>query len=380
VGSYLLCRIGEVLSDGLWGQNITATRYTLLLTFYAYAFVQFYNVLVFYPQMLQPISALPFFIALIAKVGNAVAMQGTLQSVIATNAAKAQYEMDIALANLRLREAELQSRSQLADLGALASSIKHDINTPLANMSLDISSLKNSFRHDHRVIGKLESLEASMERIHAIVKIVDVLRDDRTFADREQFMVKASLLEIAHRAVRSIKNELTELKQENPQTKIKIQGAEVYVRAYAPMFEQMLVNVVKNGLEAIAEAGREKGLINIRVSVTNLPSDQIEPWARVEIQDNGIGIPEQHLDQLGTLFTTKGDRRPNRGIGLFISKKVVNIHNGRITFESKVGKGTTVSILLPTLKGADQQDYGTSQGSQIGRLISPLDVQGLNSS
>lgn len=369
VGSILLCRIGEVISDRLWGQNITAARHTLLVTFYAYSILPFFIALR-NSYMVISISALPFSLALITKVVNAVAMQGALQSVIATNSAKTQYEMDVALANLRAREAELESTKQLADLGALASSIKHDIQTPLATMSFNITDLREALQHDRRLTRKLEDLDASMDRIHAIVGVVDIIRGDRSFFDREQFMVKVSLLEIAHRAVRSIKNEISELKNPFPKTRIRIEGRDVWVRAYPPMFEQVLVNVIKNGIEAIDEAGRESGFIIISVSKTTLPSDPSRPWARVEIEDNGVGIPEEHADQLGLIFSTKAHKKPNSGIGLFIGIRIVNIHNGRMSFESKVGEGTKVTILLPTFQVA-QEDDATAEERQI-RLSSTL--------
>jgi hypothetical protein len=66
------------------------------------------------------------------------------------------------------------------------------------------------------------------------------------------------------------------------------------------------------------------------------------------------------MDKLTTIFTTRGDKKPNSGIGLFIGKKVLDIHDGEIEFESTVGEGTIVTLLLPEWN-ALQKKEGTEQ-------------------
>lgn len=347
----LIWAVGEVSKARLREEDRGWKRQLLPITFYLYAALQFiYPITPFRETLGKQAMLAPFLIAQLAKVGNVLSILAVLQSAIAYK----DLRRDKELRDIRIKEAELKAeaekiekKSQFVELGMLASSIKHDVNTPLATMSFDIGAMKNRFQHDTEIIKKLERLEESMERIYAIVKVVDILRGDKAFFDRDQFMSKTSIFEVVHRAVRSVKNEKSELKLKDSKNTIKVEGREIWGRAYGPMLEQVVVNIIKNSLEAISEAGRERGLIKIRVGPTEIPESDYSRWVKVEISDNGCGIPEENIGKLTTLFTTRADKKPNSGIGLFIGKKILDIHNGEIKFESKLGEGTKVTLLLP---------------------------------
>lgn len=348
VSFFLLWAIGAALNARLTKENAGWKGRTLSGTFYLYAILQFSYP--FTPYLITQGSnwVLPFFlIAQVVKVGNAISIVGVLQSAIAYETLKRENEMQLKEAYLVAEEEKLQSKRHFIELGMLASSIKHDVNTPLTTMSFTIGTLKSKYQHDAQIIKKLEALEESMERIYAIVKVVDIFRGDKVFFDRDKFMVKTSMLEIAHRALKLLKNEREELKLPDSKYTIKVTGRDVWARVYPPMMEQVLVNIIKNGLEAIDEAGRKSGLITINVNTTEIAGSAYRRWVKVEVEDNGCGIPEENLNKLTTLFTTRSDKKPNSGIGLFIGRKILAIHAGKIKFESKVGEGTKVTVLLP---------------------------------
>ena len=323
--------VTEILKVRLSSENHGWKKQLLTSTFYTYAILQFVYPFVPFLQTQKTAQVLlvPFLIAQLAKVGNAISMQGVLQ------------------AELLAQEERLRSERQFVELGMLASSIKHDVKTPLSTMGMHIDKLKKGFPDNNIITRRLENLEESMDRIEAIVQVVDIFRGDKAFFNRDQFMRKASMLEIAHRAMKSVKNEKPELKQNDAKNKIKVTGRDVWVRAYVPMFEQVIVNVIKNGLEAIDEAGRASGLITINVGTTLIPKSEYSRWVKVEIDDNGCGIPLENMDKLTTIFTTRGDKKPNSGIGLFIGKKILDIHYGVMKFQSTVNVGTKVTLLLP---------------------------------
>jgi signal transduction histidine kinase len=331
---------------------------TLLGSYFIYATLQFT-----YPFKDYMTTHLPLFlIAQVAKVVNAIAMTGALQSAMVHQAAmqdaQIRSEVKIKEAELEAQEERLRSREQFIKLGMLASAIKHDVVTPIATMGFDLKALQQQFQNDHRSTRRLESLNESKDRIEAIVKIVDIFRGDKAFFDRDQFMTKASMIEIAHRAVRSVKNERPELKQDKPAIRITITGKDVWVRAYVPMLEQVLVNVIKNGIEAIEEAKRESGRIKVNVAPTDKKGTPYSRWVKVEIEDNGCGIPEENIPKLTTLFTTRADKKPNSGIGLFIGKSILEIHNGEFDFKSTVGEGTVVTLLLPEFNALQKVEQG----------------------
>jgi signal transduction histidine kinase len=333
VGDHLYTRLGDATRSG--------KAYRIAQTFRFYALLQF--IFPFVPYLHSKhryVLLIPFLVAQMLKVVNAVLMTGVLQST---------RDREIEAANFALDESEekLKRRNQLAELGALAASIKHDITTPLATMGGHIQKIKERFQHNKEIVGKMEKLEQSMDRIAATVDVVDIVRGDATFYDRDKFMDKASMLEIVHRAVRSVKDEKPPMLSK---TFIKVEGREVFVRAFIPMLEQVVVNVIKNALEAIGEAGLERGLISIRVNTIDLPRSKYARWVRVVVEDNGCGIPPENVDRLTTLFTTRSDKKPNSGIGLFMGKKIMGIHSGRIDFKSTADQNTTVTLLLPEWK------------------------------
>jgi|APSaa5957512622_1039677.scaffolds.fasta_scaffold44376_2 two-component system, NtrC family, sensor kinase len=100
-----------------------------------------------------------------------------------------------------------------------------------------------------------------------------------------------------------------------------------------------LLNLVKNALEATEEMG------DGRVSVSTRKS---EPgWVEIKISDNGCGIENEYQQKLFTkFFSTKG--QGGTGLGLPTTKKIISEHNGDITVESEVNKGSTFTIVLPT--------------------------------
>jgi signal transduction histidine kinase len=120
--------------------------------------------------------------------------------------------------------------------------------------------------------------------------------------------------------------------------------------------EQMLVNLLKNGIEAIRETGKDRGVITIRIAaIKHIPPEEaadynLKPWAKwvkIEIEDNGCGIPAENLGKLTSLFTTKTDRKANGGIGLYIAMRLLKIHEGCMGINSTEGKGTTITLYLP---------------------------------
>jgi signal transduction histidine kinase len=330
--------VGANLSVRLGGENYKGRARRIAYTFYIYALLQF--VYPFFPYLQERRKHLllaPFLIGQVVKMVNAILMMGVLQSA-------RDKEIEDANMALSIQDEKLKRKNQLAELGAFAASIKHDIYTPLATMGSHIKGIKKRFQHNEEIIHKMEKLEQSMDRISAIVDVVDIVRGDKSYYDRDKFMDKVGILEVVHRAIRSVKDEKLPM---TTRTVIKVTGREAWVRAFAPMLEQLVVNVVKNGLEAIVEAKRERGAINIIVKTIKIPESKYFRWVKIEINDNGCGIPQDNMKKLTTLFSTRSDKKPNSGLGLFMGKRIMNIHNGKIEFESIVGEGTKVTLLLP---------------------------------
>ncbi|HEY5950997.1 MAG TPA: ATP-binding protein, partial [Kofleriaceae bacterium] len=115
------------------------------------------------------------------------------------------------------------------------------------------------------------------------------------------------------------------------------------VRGDRMLLREALLNVVSNAAEACATSS---GDVVVRVRSIAGPGASAAPIVEIVIADTGPGIPRAHLGRLFVPgFTTK---ETGSGVGLAIAERVVSAHHGRITVDSEEGRGTTITITLPT--------------------------------
>jgi two-component system, sporulation sensor kinase B len=112
-----------------------------------------------------------------------------------------------------------------------------------------------------------------------------------------------------------------------------------YVYGDEHHLKQALLNVIKNGIEAIEDGGY--------VKVTKRPGDE-KNTVTIEIEDNGKGMNQTQLETIGLpYFTTKSK---GTGLGSMITNRLIRDMNGKVEYESKLNKGTKVLIILPTIE------------------------------
>jgi len=108
------------------------------------------------------------------------------------------------------------------------------------------------------------------------------------------------------------------------------------------LLRQCFVNLIRNGCEAIAEAGRPEGLMRVE---GQLERDDTGPVVRLAFRDNGTGIEKQNLERVFIpFFTTKS---AGTWLGLALVHKIIVNHNGKIQVASEPGAGTTFTLTLP---------------------------------
>ena len=123
----------------------------------------------------------------------------------------------------------------------------------------------------------------------------------------------------------------------------KKEGIPLSVKGDKDKLKQIFLNLAKNAIEAMEQGGK-------LVIKNRLVGDHVE----ISISDNGCGIPEENREKIfSPFFTTK---RQGTGLGLNISKKIIEDHEGgSITLESEERKGTTFKVTLPNV-GAEKDD------------------------
>lgn len=242
----------------------------------------------------------------------------------------------------------------LADIGALTASIQHDIRNPLAVINTEIHIMRSRFMHIPGIMDGLKKIEDQARRIYTSTEIVSVLRGQKYY---QLYTQRTSVGDVLRRSVKDVQKES---KASNVYFKDATGGKVLHTGAYRPMLEQAVVNILKNSVEAIHEAKRRKGIITLGMK-SDPTSDP--PLIRVDITDNGCGIPQEDISKITGLFTTKKNKKPNSGVGLFITGKIVAMFRGRLEITSKVGEGTTVSLFLPRWK--DVMDHNNQEDAAL---------------
>ncbi|WP_407271010.1 ATP-binding protein [Radiobacillus sp. PE A8.2] len=225
-------------------------------------------------------------------------------------------------ARLKIKE-ELQQSEQLAIVGQLATSITHEVRNPLTSLKGLTQLQKEKYPEDQY----FQIMTDEIERISSILD--DLLVIGRP---KDTVFVKNDIHEMINYVVEILNHNGT---QDTITINNEIDKDIPEVECNSQQIKQVLINIIKNGMEAMPDGGK------ITIKVESLQSDKI----KITITDEGYGIPEAHLELLGNPFhTTKSG---GTGLGLMVSFKIIKEHNGEIQFQSEEGKGTTVSLTMP---------------------------------
>ncbi|MBU0702324.1 MAG: hypothetical protein KKC18_00460, partial [Chloroflexi bacterium] len=109
------------------------------------------------------------------------------------------------------------------------------------------------------------------------------------------------------------------------------------IQADAPQLQQVFINLLNNGAEAMEEGG----------TITIITRPVNGHWIQIQVSDTGCGIPEENLGKLFIPFFTTKPPGKGTGLGLSIVYGIVKMHRGQITVQSRVGRGTTFTVTLP---------------------------------
>jgi two-component system sensor kinase FixL len=252
------------------------------------------------------------------------------------------------LAEARLREtqAELFRVARINALGAMAATLAHELNQPLtaaANYA-EAASLFLGTEGAPDPVGLEAARSAMAEAAGEAVRAGQIVRRLRDFVGRGD--TEKSPADVNAIVERAASLALVGTPDAAVALRIDLAPALPPVLADAVQLQQVVVNLVRNAVEAMRGAARQELLV-----ATSLPApDGVE----VSVADTGPGLPEDLDGRLFEPFVTT--KRDGMGIGLSISRSIVEGHGGRLRAEARPGGGTVFRFVLPALPVARERE------------------------
>jgi len=229
-------------------------------------------------------------------------------------------------------EREREAREHLTVLAEMSSVLAHEIRNPIASMELLTGLLAGDDGLSLEQKNWVASLQAGVRSLSATVN--NVLRfhtlNSPAYVAIELSRVLADTVQFAEPLAREA-GIRTDLIDKTGSRRVLGSGSEL---------QQVFLNLCTNTFHHTALGGR----LTIRAHVVNATP---KPTARIEFSDTGTGIEEQDLPRIFDPGFSTGAQ--NLGLGLAISKRIIEQHRGTIEARSQVGKGTTITIELPIL-------------------------------
>ncbi|MEO5336614.1 MAG: ATP-binding protein [Magnetospirillum sp. WYHS-4] len=242
------------------------------------------------------------------------------------------------LEEMERRQRHLAHTEKLAALGTLLSGVAHELNNPLSNISSSCQILlEEGEAADPRTLqALLAQIDDQTLRARGIVRsLLDFARKRETSKETQ------ALAPLAEEAVRFLKGELP--------ARIAVEfdiPSDLEVTADRQQLQHLLLNLVKNAIQALGESGR------IVVSARRHAAPQVacaagRAMVEIAVADDGPGIPSEVLARIFDPFFTTKPVGKGSGLGLYIAHEIVEEHEGCIAVDSPPGGGAAFHVWLP---------------------------------
>jgi len=225
-------------------------------------------------------------------------------------------------------ERELRRADRLRSLGELSAGVAHEIRNPLTGIATTAQVLSERLRGRKEDVKYISVILSEINRLDNIIR--NLLDFARPAAPK---LSRISLQETVTSCVELLGKNADD---SGVRINIDIEAADDTCVVDADQIKQVFINISKNAIEACEDGGT----LNIR-----LKDSKDSDFLRIEFSDTGRGIEDEISDKLyDPFFTTNPD---GSGLGLSISRKIIESHKGRIWHRSAAGEGTSFVIELP---------------------------------
>ena len=280
-------------------------------------------------------------------------------------------DLQKAYAELQQRQAQVFQQEKMASIGQLAAGVAHEINNPLGFISSNLTTLNKYVDRLAGFIGAGDQVLTGISDIDS--SAVTSLKETRKKLKIDYIMEDARQLIAENQdGVGRVRRIVQDLKSFS-----RVDQAEQALTNLNEALETT-INIAWNEIKYIASLNREFGdipeilcfpqqlnqvFLNLLVNAAHALGDRqgnitVRTWSNsdhifVSVADNGCGMPEEIRQRIFEPFFTTKEAGKGTGLGLSISYDIIRKHDGEITVDSEVGKGTTFTVKLP-VKGPSQ--------------------------
>ena len=239
-------------------------------------------------------------------------------------------------------EQQMTAMDRLASLGTLSTGVAHEINNPLAMMREAAGYMRLVLEKENMaqwpgrasLARGLEKIEKGIERIRRITHLLlGFVRP------ADQSCARTDVKELINESIELVTKEM-QGKQITVDRKVDDAEGVAWTDPYA--LRQVMINLLTNAVHAI----QKEGTITVALS-------EAEGCLAIAVSDTGVGIPGENLDKIFEPFFSTKPSDKGTGLGLYVTRSIVDRLDGRIEVKSAVGRGATFTVHIPVCRRGD---------------------------
>ena len=230
--------------------------------------------------------------------------------------------------------------SRVATMGELAASIAHELNQPLAAITANAQAASRFLTKTPpdltEVDGALEDIAGDAKRA---AKVIRQMRELLRKGERGEEVVDVVVL-----VEETVEMLVSDAIARNCEMMVESEPDVPLLSGDPIQLKQVVLNLVMNAFDSVAEADGVPGRLTIATSSSN-------GWVEISVSDNGPGFPDDATTDFFAPFVTT--KKEGLGMGLSISRSIIKAHGGKLTAETNPEGGATLRVLLPVPSGDD---------------------------
>ncbi len=234
---------------------------------------------------------------------------------------------------------QLRHEDRLKTVGRLASGLAHELGTPLNVVSGHAGLIAAGAISENETVESAGIIKSQAERMTSLIK--QLLNFSR------KSVVDLEIIDVCQLARQTIDLVIPLSQRQNVNIELLPGDCPLRIMANPSQIQQVLMNVVTNALHAVQSGGRIEIQVTRQEKAGAGDNSRVNLFIRIDVKDNGVGIPEEDLPHIFEPFFTTKEVGEGTGLGLSIAYGIVRELDGWIEVTSEIGQGSCFSIYIP---------------------------------